>query len=59
MRSRLDISGSDVTIPRFADCLDGQPVGAIRISMGLGSIMADVDRVLEFLASYANARAAA
>ena len=59
VRSCLDSLGSDFTIPRFAACLDDRTVGAIRVSMGLGSVVADVDRVTDFLAGYANARAAA
>lgn len=58
-RSCLDTLAGDFTIPRFAECLGGHTVGAIRISMGLGSIAADVDRVLALLASYADRRAAA
>ena len=59
VRSCLDTLGDDFTIPRFAACLEDQTVGAIRISMGLGSIAADVDRVIEFLGRYADARVAA
>jgi selenocysteine lyase/cysteine desulfurase len=59
VRSCLDTLGGDFTIPRFAACLDDHAVGAIRISMGLGSVMSDVDRVIEFLERYAHARAAA
>jgi selenocysteine lyase/cysteine desulfurase len=59
VRSCLDTLGGHFTIPRFASCLEDRAVGAIRISMGLGSIAADVDRAVEFLAGYVNARAAA
>lgn len=49
----LEALGDDFTIPRFAGCLGDQvPVGAIRISFGLGSVRADVERVLEFLERY-------
>lgn len=58
-RECLNTMGADFSIPRFAECLGGQAVGAIRISMGLGSVTADVDRVLVLLAAYAGRRAAA
>ena len=48
----LDALGSDFTIPRFAECLDGRAVGAVRISYGLGSVASDADRVLGFLSRY-------
>ena len=59
VRSCLDTLGGNFTVPRFAACLEDRAVGAIRISMGLGSVAADVHRVVEFLAGYVNARAAA
>ena len=48
----LDQLGSDFTIPKFAACLGDRAVGAIRISLGLGSIRADVDAVVRFLERY-------
>jgi selenocysteine lyase/cysteine desulfurase len=48
----LDELGADFTIPRLAACLGNRAVGAVRISMGLGSVRADVDAVLEFLEGY-------
>ena len=59
VRSCLDTLGDDFTIPRFAACLEDQTVGAIRVSMGLGTIRADVERFLAFIRRYAEARAAA
>jgi selenocysteine lyase/cysteine desulfurase len=59
VRSCLDTLGDDFTIPRFAACLEEQTVGAIRVSMGLGTIRADVERFLAFIRRYAEARAAA
>lgn len=59
VRSCLDSLGQDFTIPRFAACLDDHTVGAIRVSMGLGTIRADVDRFLSFLARYMEMRVAA
>jgi len=57
--SCLDTLGTDFTIPRFAECLGGRTVGAIRVSLGLGSIGADVDRFLAFLERYVEVRAVA
>ncbi len=50
----LDELGDDFTIPRFAACLGEGTVGAIRISFGLGSVAADVERVVEFIGEYAS-----
>jgi selenocysteine lyase/cysteine desulfurase len=52
VRSCLDTLGDAFTIPRFASCLDDHTVGAIRVSMGLGTVRADVDRFLTFLQRY-------
>ena len=59
VRSCLDALGDDFTIPRFAACLEDQTVGAIRVSMGLGTVRADVERFLGFVRRYAEAKAAA
>ncbi|MFN8572984.1 MAG: aminotransferase class V-fold PLP-dependent enzyme [Gemmatimonadaceae bacterium] len=48
----LDALGTDFSIPRFAACLGRGPVGAIRVSLGLGSIQSDVDRVLAWLSTF-------
>jgi selenocysteine lyase/cysteine desulfurase len=45
----LDELGADFTVPAFAECMGGRPVGAVRISMGCGSLERDVVRVLEFM----------
>jgi selenocysteine lyase/cysteine desulfurase len=50
----LDELGDDFTIPRFASCLGEGTVGAIRISFGLGSVSADVERVVELIGEYAS-----
>ena len=55
----LESLGDGFTIPRFAACLDDRTVGAIRVSMGLGTIREDVDRFLDFLRRYTEVRAAA
>ncbi len=54
-RECLERLGDDFTIPRFAACLGDRTVGAIRISLGLGSIRADVQRALAFLRRYLDA----
>ena len=59
VRSCLDSLGRDFSIPRFAACLDDQTIGAIRVSMGLGSVRADVERFLAFLHRYTAVSAAA
>ena len=59
LRSCLDTLGSGFTVPRLASCLQNQAVGAIRVSMGLGTVRADVDRFLEFLTRYAGVLVAA
>ena len=48
----LDTLGAGFTIPGFAACLGDRAVGAVRISLGLGSVRADVDAVLGFLERY-------
>jgi len=58
-RDCLDALGGDFTIPGFASCLGGGVVGAIRASLGLGSLQRDVDRLTAFLSRYRDARAAA
>jgi len=48
----LDSLGAGFTIPKFAECLGDGPVGAIRLSLGLGSLRRDVDVALAFLRGY-------
>jgi selenocysteine lyase/cysteine desulfurase len=46
-------SDSGFTIERFAQCLGRDvPVGAVRISLGLASNLADIDRALSVVQSY-------
>lgn len=46
----LDRLGADFTVPRYATCLGAdRGVGAIRLSLGLGSTTTDVDRALAFV----------
>jgi selenocysteine lyase/cysteine desulfurase len=42
------------TIDRFAACMEGTPVGAVRASLGVPSDAADVDRLLAAVASMAD-----
>lgn len=51
-RDCLDTLAAGFTIPGFAACLGDRTVGAIRVSLGLGSIRADVDRFVSFVASF-------
>ena len=53
----LDALGDAFTVPKFASCLGDRAVGAIRISLGLGSVRADVDHVLGFLERYVDVQA--
>jgi len=48
----LDELGEDFTIPKFAACLGGGTVGAVRLSLGLGSVREDVRRAIEFVEGY-------
>jgi selenocysteine lyase/cysteine desulfurase len=59
VRLCLDTLGSGFTVPKFAACLDQHTVGALRVSMGLGTIRADVERLLAFLTRYGSMRTAA
>lgn len=42
---------------RFGECLEGRPVGAIRTSFGIASNQADLDRLVEVLATFRDAEA--
>jgi selenocysteine lyase/cysteine desulfurase len=48
MTDCLDTLGDRFTIPAFASCVGDRAVGAIRVSLGLGTVRRDVDRVLAF-----------
>lgn len=47
--------GVDFSIPHFAACLGG-PVGAVRASVGIPTVPADIERLLGVLESYRGAR---
>lgn len=49
----LDTLGGEFSIPGFVTCLGDRPVGAVRVSLGLGSLHRDVDRALAFLGTVA------
>jgi molybdenum cofactor sulfurtransferase len=56
MRAGL-AGGPDVTLPRFLQVMQdrgGKSAGAIRVSLGLVSTIADVDRFLNFAAGFLN-----
>ncbi len=48
----LEASGDDFSIARLAACLGGA-VGAVRVSLGLASNLADVERAVAVVASFA------
>lgn len=48
----FDTLGDHFSIPALAQCLGESGVGALRVSLGLGSVRRDVDRVVEFLGRY-------
>jgi molybdenum cofactor sulfurtransferase len=61
MRAGL-AEGSDITLPRFLQVMQqrgGKTLGAIRVSLGLASNIADVDRFLQFAAEFRNQTPAA
>ena len=45
----LDSLGDDFTIPKFAECMGGRTVGAVRVSLGLGTVRADVRKFIDFV----------
>ena len=54
MRAGL-ASGGDITLPRFLALMQqrgGKSAGAIRVSLGIVSTFADVDRFLTFAAGF-------
>jgi selenocysteine lyase/cysteine desulfurase len=54
MRAGL-AEGADLTLPRFLEVMQqrgGKSLGAIRVSLGLASNIADVDRFLQFAARF-------
>ncbi|HWV58174.1 MAG TPA: aminotransferase class V-fold PLP-dependent enzyme [Longimicrobiales bacterium] len=40
------------TIEQFAACPDTKPVGAVRVSFGIASVSADIDRLIEVLSGF-------
>ena len=48
----LDALGDAFSIPRFAYCLGNKPVGAVRLSMGLGTVTSDVEAAVSLLRRY-------
>jgi selenocysteine lyase/cysteine desulfurase len=51
-RNCLQTLSAGFSIERFADCLPGVPVGAVRASVGIASNEQDVARLLEVLAAF-------
>lgn len=46
------IPAPDFSLDRFSDCMGGAPVGAVRVSVGLGSNAADLRRLLDVLKTF-------
>jgi selenocysteine lyase/cysteine desulfurase len=46
--------GEAFSIPRFAECMPGVPIGALRASLGIPSNDADVDRLIDLVATITN-----
>ncbi|MBY0491560.1 MAG: aminotransferase class V-fold PLP-dependent enzyme [Gemmatimonadaceae bacterium] len=49
----VDQLGDQFSIPAFATCMGDRPVGAVRVSMGLGSLQRDVEQFLRFVHTFA------
>jgi molybdenum cofactor sulfurtransferase len=46
------LTAETFTLQQFSDCMGDQAVGAVRASLGIASNRADLDRLLEVLASF-------
>jgi selenocysteine lyase/cysteine desulfurase len=55
-RRCLEATADDFTTSRFAACMGGLPVGAVRASVGLASHARDVDRLIDFLGELVRSR---
>jgi len=44
-----DVTAEDFTLQQFSVCMNEMPVGAVRVSLGIASNDADVDRLLAFM----------
>ena len=56
-RARACLSGA-FSVPRLGACLADLPVGALRVSLGVPTTMADLDRLLDFADDLTTARPA-
>jgi selenocysteine lyase/cysteine desulfurase len=54
-----ELAGDTFTLKQFSACLHDRPVGAVRVSLGLSSNEADVQRLLEVLTAFRDLRAPA
>ena len=54
-RRCLEATRHGFTIARFAACMRGLPLGAVRASVGLASNQSDVERLMQFLAAVVEA----
>lgn len=46
------------TLQQFSDCMGDQAVGGVRASLGIASVSADIDRLMEVLESFRDERSA-
>jgi selenocysteine lyase/cysteine desulfurase len=47
-----ELAGDTFTLKQFSACLQDRPVGAVRVSVGVASNQADLERLLEVLAAF-------
>lgn len=50
------LSPEEFTLQQFSSCMNGKPVGAVRVSLGIAANEEDVRRLVEFLESFRDAR---
>jgi selenocysteine lyase/cysteine desulfurase len=55
-RRCLETTRHGFTIARFAECMRGLPLGAVRASVGLASNRSDVEQLIQFLAEFVATR---
>lgn len=51
-RCYQELAGDTFTLKQFSVCLHDRPVGAVRVSLGIPSNLADLDRLTEVLATF-------
>jgi len=51
-RCYQELAGDTFTLKQFSVCLQDRPVGAVRVSLGIANNSADLDRLVEVLATF-------